>query len=102
MNKSVRLKSGYEEAQSLVVSTIFQLELLITEDSIAFYEAVMIARNPEQVCFGDRANRLKELAILTRDGRMHDSVRNIIVSAVSGEGLEMRLGNPVVEEQKGN
>ncbi len=41
--------------------------------------------------------RPKELALVQPDGRVHESIRNIVLSAFEGEGLEMHMVSPVAK-----
>ena len=94
--ETLKLRNGAEEAKSLVATTYMILTDLMESDPILFYELVMKARNREYRCFGNTGETLQGRNLLERDGRMHDSMRNIIVSAVEGESLDMVLRSPVV------
>ena len=95
----VTLKNGSEEAKPLVVIVMMSLRKLFNSgnmgDAISAYELAMKAREPGHKLFGNTVQDLAKLALVNADGSMHDSVRNIVVSAVEGEGFDMTLGNPV-------
>ena len=74
------------------------LNTLLAEDPIAFYELTMKARDSQHEFFGNAAQRLQALALVEPDGRINGSVRNIVLSAVTGEGLDMKLDMPTVKE----
>lgn len=93
--ETLKLRNGAEEAKPLVVVTQTILSNLMDNDPIAFYELVMKARNPAHKIFGNVGEILRKRALLENGDRMHDSMRNIIVSAVEGEGLDMVLRSPV-------
>ena len=87
------LNNGAEEATSEVKVVMMSLEGLISENPIAFYELAMCCRDRERVPFGSTAEKLSALALYP----VHDSIRNIVLSAVKGDGLEMTLGSPLAE-----
>lgn len=91
---AVALKNGTEEAALLVSVLFVSLKALAEKDPMAFYDAVMIARPGGYEPFGTNGEKLRGLSIINADNSMHDSVRNVILSAVEGDGLDMILGNP--------
>lgn len=100
--KTVYLKNNSEEAASLVNVMMVSLCLLFDEDPIVFYELVMLARDQQHNLFGNTGDKLKDLHLIQRDNRMHTSLRNIVLSAVAGDGLEMTLGDPRDQERNTN
>lgn len=90
----VTLKNGAVEAEPLVKVTMMSLGRLWDENPICAYELVMLCRDSNHKPFGNSDKILVELA-LVQNGRVHDSIRNIVLSSVSGEGLEMTFGSPV-------
>ena len=95
----VRLRNGADEAEIFVTGLMVTLRDLIKANPIAFYEAVMIARNPKYKPWGDVGKDLERWALL-RQGEMHDSTRNVILSAVTGQMADMCLRSPIVEAQQ--
>ncbi len=93
--KLVTLKNGSQEAEGLVVVAMMSLRKLIQEKPIVFYELVMKARDPNHKFFGQSIEDLKALSLVSVDGSMHDSIRNIVLSAAEGEGLDMALTSPI-------
>jgi len=121
--ETLKLKNGTEEALPLVRITMLSLSALIEKNPIAFYELVMKCRNQNHKFFGNTADELVKLSLVTESGRLtsqevisigkrldlkdgdsipeniqyhvHDSIRNIVLSAVEGEGLSMKLTNPI-------
>jgi len=91
----IRLKNGSEEADVLVYSAMGSLKVLADDQPNALYELVMKCRDNNHVFFGDTGNILKERHLIEPDGRVHDSLRNIVLSAVVGDGLEMCLQSPL-------
>jgi hypothetical protein len=89
----MKLKNGSEEHDGLVGVTMMSIRQLTKTHPIAFYELVMLARDPKHKLFGNTDEPLNALSLIT-NGQIHDSIRNIILSAVEGEGREMTLGSP--------
>ena len=96
--ETVTLHTGHSHAKALVaVVTMLLRDMLDKGEGIAFYEAVMLARNPNHRLFGNVGEKLTAYGIL-QDGRMRDAVREIIVASVEGEGLSMRLRSPLAPQ----
>jgi hypothetical protein len=93
--QTVILKNGIEEAKPLVQVTMMSLRSLLQDKPIVFYELVMKCRDGNHQFFGRSEDDLKALSLVQSDGSVHDSIRNIVLSAATGEGLEMVLGSPV-------
>lgn len=91
----VKLKNGSEEALPIVRVTMFSIRSLLQENPIAFCELVMKARDDNHQLFGNTAEVLQQWALLDSRRELHESIRNVILSAVEGEGLNMELTNPV-------
>jgi hypothetical protein len=97
--KLVQLKNGSEELDTLVTVTMVSLESLLQSAPIVFYELVVLCRDSNHQLFGNAGERLEELGLVTLDGtgqaQVHGSIRNVVLSAVTGDGLEMSLGSPI-------
>lgn len=96
--KTVKLKNGSEELEALVITIMRILQSLHQQQPIALYEAVMVARDPTHKPWGNTGKVLKKYTLLGADGRMHGSIRNIVLSGVAGEEMEMRIVNPLAAE----
>lgn len=97
--KTVQLKNGASEVEPVVVVTYNILRGLLDSgdiaDIIALYELTMICRNPSHQIFADvHLDRLKDLSLLQANGQPHSSIRNVVLSAMSGEGMDLVLGSP--------
>src|SRR3989338_5617614 len=88
--KLVKLKNGSEEAEPLVRVTMMSLQHLMGENPIAFYELVELCKNRNHKMFGNTNEILERLSMVS-NGFVHGSIRNIVLSAVKGEGLDMQL-----------
>ena len=97
--QTVTLRNGSEELDSLVITTMTTLRRMMNDG----FTGLMALYDLHQVCLetgyqpaAQQLEYLKILSMLQPNGRPHDSIRNIVLSAVQGEGLEMELVNPVV------
>ena len=92
--ETVRLKNGSEEVASLVSVTMMSLQHLMQDKPIVLYELVEVCRDRDHKPFGLTGQDLEDLGLMNA-GCVHDSIKNVVLSAVEGTGLEMTLGNPV-------
>ena len=99
MEGLVELKNGTKEMKSLVQTLIgLVLPLLMEEDPISFCELVMKCRDKNHKIFSkDQEKKLQDLNLLGPGGVIRNSIVNIIVSAVEGDGLQIKLGSPLAE-----
>lgn len=95
--ETVILRNGAEEAKPLVAVTMLSLGHLMDERPLALYDLVMKCRDRNYQFFGDNEEHLKSLNIVDRDGSIHTSIRNIVLSAADGDGLAMVIRSPVKE-----
>lgn len=91
----VRLKNGQEEAAISVAATMITLEDLWTNEPICAYELVQMARTHGHVPFGNTEQKLRERGLMNPAGVVHGIVKNVVLSAVTGEGFDLVLGSPV-------
>lgn len=97
--KMVTLKNGTSEVASLVAVTMHSINKL-TDDGfgIAIFELVELSRNPQHVPFGNAGDKLKAFSLASeKDGKwtVHNSIRNVVLSAASGEGMDVQIGDPI-------
>ncbi len=90
----VTLRTGAEVPRPLVNVTLIALERLMDTYPVAVHEAVLVARDPAHVPFGNTGAALRELHLLSEDGTMHDATRDIILAATGGEDFDLRLVSP--------
>jgi len=93
--ETVILKNGAEEATILVTIVMKILKHLADERPLALYDLVMKCRDPNYQFFGDNEKYLQTLKLVGADGGIHDSDRNVILSAVSGNGPDMVFRSPI-------
>lgn len=97
---TVKLKNGSELPEEIVTGTIMSLQALMLKNPIVFYELVMKARNPEHTMFGKTQAVAYEWDLIDSNGVINSQVRDVILSAVIGERLNMKLVNPIVLESE--
>ncbi len=93
--KTVQLKNGAEEAASLVNIAMNSITTLLKSKPIVVYELVMKCRDSNHELFGKSGEDLRELSLIEADGSVHSSIRNIVLSAASGDGLDMVFSSPI-------
>lgn len=94
----IKLKNGQQEEDGMVASVMMALRSLLEDHPIAFYELVTKCRDSRYKPFGKSPEVLKATGLLDATGNVHGSIKNIVLSAVTGEGFEMALGSPVDHE----
>ena len=97
--KMVKLRNGTTEAKPFVDFVSGLLQKLDNEDPMVFVELVMLCRDSTHELFDNAGKVLKQFNFLRGDETQpHESVRNVVLSAVRGEGISVTLGNPVAHE----
>ncbi len=102
MQSSLILRTGEEVPTPLVGTVMLALETLIEKNPIAFYELVQISRNPKHKLFGNTGDILSNLALIDANGQPCDATRLIVLAATEGEGLALKLVQPIHKEQTKN
>lgn len=93
---TVKLKNGSVEAKFVVVATMMSLDSLLQDNPGAFYELVTKCRDPKHKMFGNTKSICEHRALMNGD-IVHGSIRNIVLSAVEGDGLDMGLTSPYAD-----
>ena len=96
--ETVALRNGSTEAKPIVVMTYMNLKSMFDDiqGAIAFYELVEVCKNPKHEIFSDAQKQyLIGRALMQPDGRVHQSIKNVVLSAATGEGLDLSLVNPI-------
>lgn len=101
----VRLRNGQEEVASLVAVTMMSLDKLIEDGKVmVVYELVELCRDPNHKPWGQTGKELKSIGLASQgdsgEWHVHNSIRNVVLSAAIGEGLDMTIGNPKDMEHK--
>lgn len=95
VGEPLELRTGKYEAEPVVATIMLSIKALVRENPIAFYELASKARDRDHQLVGNTGQLLKERGLLQRDGNLHESARNVVLAATEGEGLSMRLVNPL-------
>ena len=95
--KEVKLKNGATEAEVLVVVTLTSISSLMELNPMVFYDLVMKCRDNSYKFFGNNIDVLLKRSLVQRDGNIHNSIKNIVLSAVEGEGLELNIVSPYLD-----
>ena len=93
--ETVVLKNETEEAVALVATVMVVLNRLMEAKPIVVYELVQKCRDRAHQFFGNAKEDLLWLSLVQEDGQVHSSIKNVVLSAVCGDGLEMTIGDPV-------
>jgi hypothetical protein len=96
MSKLTKLKNGSQELDTMVIVTMRSLQHLAKNDPITLYELVEKCKDKDHVIWGDCESNIKALGLMTRVG-VHESIKNITLSAVIGTGLDITLCSPYLE-----
>lgn len=97
----IKLKNGTEEAAPLVMVTNALLKNLWNSGIgglTTVSDLVQICRrDPKYSKFGENEEVLKQLKLLQPDGQPHNSIRNIVLSSFTGEGLNLEFVSPIAK-----
>lgn len=94
----VALNNGSVEPQPAVIATFMSLSGLWKggiSGMCAVIDLVDRCKNPQHRIDQESERTLKSLALLEHDGRIHETVRNIALSAAKGDGPDMVLISPI-------
>lgn len=91
----VTLKNGQEEAKIAVGTVMMLLNNLIKSDPICFYELVMKCRDRNYIFFWKTWDKLKGLWLVEGEGSINNSIKNVVLSAVTWESINMVLSSPI-------
>jgi hypothetical protein len=96
--ETVLLRTGIEEVKPLVKITMVILKRLYEEKPIVLYELAQLCRDRDHEPWGKCGDDLVERKLIqkTENGyHVHDSIRNIVLAAIDGEGVDMVLRSPL-------
>ena len=99
--ETVNLKNGSSEVKPLVAATMHSLNAVLEGSGdalngmLAFYELVQKCKNPSHEIWSDaQSTLLMSLSLIDANGDVHSSIKNVVLSAAQGDGLELSLGSP--------
>jgi hypothetical protein len=98
--KIVKLKNGSEEVETAVKVVMLSLRKLIQEGQIVVVlEIVSLCRDDGHTPWGGTGDVLKRLSLAEQnmDGqwKVHQTTKNIVLSAAEGEGVDLKIGDPI-------
>ncbi|MCL2629713.1 MAG: hypothetical protein FWD33_03455 [Alphaproteobacteria bacterium] len=99
MDDLVTLKDGKTFPKFMVNVLNLSLSGLAKNQPIALYELAMVCRDPNHKIFGNAEQLLKERSLVEPDGKIRSEIRAFVLNAVEGDGVEMKLVNPVKLEE---
>jgi len=92
----VTLKNGATEADVTVFAAMASLDSLMKKNPMALYELTQKCRDENHKVFNEHLELvLKDGCLMEQDGKIHESIKNIVLSAVVGDGLDMILDSPI-------
>ena len=94
----VRLKNGSEEPYPIVAVITMSLGDMLDQGLpgvLSAYDLVERCKNSKYQMSEDTEKDLIKQSLLQRDGQPHSSIRNIVLSSIQGEGLEMKFVDPI-------
>jgi hypothetical protein len=93
--ETVKLKNGTEEAKVAVSAIMLSIKSL---SPIDVYELAMKCRDRKHQIWEPSRKPLQDLKLVAADGSsIHETIRNIVLSAIEGEGFDMTIGSPVAD-----
>lgn len=97
--KLAQLKNGSHIVEFVLVETMRELKKMQEQDPFAFYDLVMKCRDNSHTIipspFGDAKITLKRYGFMSDDGTIREDIKNIVLSSVVGDELEMKLESPI-------
>jgi len=95
--EEVKLKNGTMEAKIEIAAVLLILEGILDDRPFAFYDLVKHCRDATYRIWGPNELYLRQKKLIAPDGTIHSTIKNVVLSAVSGNGFHMALGNPAKE-----
>lgn len=96
--KEIVLKNGTRELEPAVKVIMFAIRELLKRQPLVFYDLAMRCRDRNYKMWDASESDLKNLSLLQFDGQPPGTTRNIILSAVEGDGADMHIVNPSVDD----
>lgn len=93
----VEVRTGEHIPLFIVTASFEALQALLQKDPLAFIELVRHCRDHNHVISEQYEQRIKAVSGVFYQGggnRVHDFTKHVIVSAVEGDGMTMRIVSP--------
>ncbi len=95
----VRLNNGAEELKASVAVVMAAIRKLWSDiehgGPMVVYDLYQACLDRDYAWFGANRSVAEALSLVDPGGGIHDTVRNVVVSAVEGEGRDMHLVRPL-------
>jgi hypothetical protein len=92
--QNITLRNGSSEPKMIVVATMRSLKSLMETDIAAFCELVRKCRNQSHKIDSDVVPTLEAKRLISNDA-VNESIKNVVLSAVEGENMDMVLVDPI-------
>lgn len=90
----VELKNGSKAPLPIVDASMMSFSALMKKNPIALYELVQKCKDNQHKLWVGTEPVLKDLGLLDGNGGTHRSVCDVLLSAVTCDGLDMAIGSP--------
>jgi len=96
--KPVKLKNGSTELEAVVTATMISLKHLAQANiPTSFYELVMKCRDHNHEVWAGSKKELVSLSLMYDNCSVHESIKNVVLSGVTGEDFNMVLDSPIAK-----
>ncbi|KMV15924.1 hypothetical protein ACT17_22775 [Mycolicibacterium conceptionense] len=84
-------KAAADVPAPIRMTTYVAMEHLLESNPVAFIELVYLARDPQHELFPGTREVIESLALLDAFGKLHTTVRSVVLAAAAGNGLDIEL-----------
>jgi hypothetical protein len=93
----IRLKNGTEVPLMGAIPAKVTIARLFETNWVAAYELVRLCRDANHRTYGNISLDLQACALTNSAGKVHDLVRNVVLSVAIGTGTGIRWTNPFAD-----
>ena len=95
--RMMRLRNGSEAPDIIIAAAMTALERLAGQGLPGMLALDEMTRFCREACppSAQSMRLLVAARLVSEEGMVHDVIRNVVLSAVEGHGLELRLGSPM-------
>ena len=91
----ITLRTGKTAPEPVVATTMLSLQHLCKKDPVSFYELVELCRDYSHQLWPGTEEQLIALSLIQPDCKVHSCVKDIVLAAVEGNGMNMSLRSPL-------
>lgn len=88
------LKNGSKVPAAVVNSSLLVFTVLLNRNPLALYELIKKCKDDSHKLWVGTESVLKNLSLLDADGKVHESICDVLLSAVTNDGLDLAIGSP--------